>query len=190
MRDLSLRHSYSSLQSKMAHLAMNGLLLQGHGLFCVFLLPLSSSNSLKVIHYYYILNAPVFFSLALPVPSEIWNGISTSQQHYCIHVPHWLLYFKVIFPQNLFRMPVLHYSHCSWRWKNPTHNTCIYKCNIILTTANDLRDNFHLDCCHYQDVFINLLLLFLPLVFLYKYFLSLLKLSFKFMLSSMTMSIS
>lgn len=106
MRDLSLRHSYSSLQSKMAHLAMNGLLLQGRGLFCVFLLPLSSSNSLKVIHYYYILNAPVFFSLALPVPSEIWNGISTSQQHYCIHVPHWLLYFKVIFPQNLFRMPM------------------------------------------------------------------------------------
>lgn len=83
---------------------MNGLLLQGHGLFCVFLLPLSSSNSLKVIHYYYILNAPVFFSIALPVPSEIWNGISTSQQHCCIHVPHWLLYFKVIFPQNLFRM--------------------------------------------------------------------------------------
>lgn len=61
MRDLSLRQVYSFLQSKMAHLAMNGLSLQGHGLFCLLLLPLSCSNSLKVIHCYYIPKAPNFF---------------------------------------------------------------------------------------------------------------------------------
>lgn len=142
MRDLSPRQVYSFPQSKMAHLAMNGLLLQGHGLFCLLLLPLSCSNSLKVIHCYYIPNAPDFFPLALAVPSESWNGINTSQQHYCIPVPHWLLYFRVIFPQNLFRTPlsstIAKLYHRSQGWANQARNT--YRCNSILTISNDLSD--------------------------------------------------
>lgn len=142
MRDLSPRQVYSFLQSKMADLAMNSLLLQGHGLLCLLQLLLSCSNSLKVIHCYYIPNAPDFFPLALTVPSETWNDINTSQQHYYIPVPHWLLYFKVIFPQNLFRTPlsstIPKLYHRSQQWANPAHH--IYWCNIFLTISNDLWD--------------------------------------------------
>lgn len=114
MRDLSPRQAYSFLQSKMAHLAMNGPLLQGHGLSCLLLLPLSCSNSLKVIHCYYTPNAPDFFPLAPTAPSETSNGINTSQQHYCVPAPHCLLHFKVIFFfQNLFRTPPL-FPSCTW----------------------------------------------------------------------------
>lgn len=142
MRDLSLRQAYSFLQSKMAHLAMNGLLLQGRGLSCLLLLPLSSSDSLKVIHCYYTPNAPDFFPRALTAPSETSNGINTSQQHCCFPAPHCLLYFRVIsFPKSFQNALVLHYSqaeHGSQGWANAAHN--IDRCNIILTIPSELSD--------------------------------------------------
>lgn len=140
MRDLSPRQAYSFLQSKMAHLAMNGPLLRGHGLSCLLLLPLSCSNSLKVIHCYYTPNAPDFFPLAPTAPSETSNGINTSQQHYCVPAPHCLLHFKVIFFSKIFSER-LHYSqavHGSQRWANAAHN--IYRCSIILTIPSELSD--------------------------------------------------
>lgn len=61
------------------------------------------------------------------------------------------------------------------------------KSSLQYQINSQMRDISHLDHCHYQCIFINLSLFFLSLVSLHEYFLPVLKLSFKFMLSSKTM---